>query len=294
MNLLKRLGWCVILTLLFVDGYFIFQATTQEEPTPKGEIVAAFVRAKNEINTIEASLNSIDGVFDKIVIIYVDEPDDGTVAFVKKWCDKRAECFHYAYPYSVIPSHDKAYWGKYNYKNSLAAYTNFGLEKFNPEDWIVKLDADQVYMKSRMKKFVERIKKMARYNPNYAFKLWGYNTFEWQGQFVYLTKHPINGIGGDTTVAKRKNFKPYSQTSYYEVQHFQNIDKTIRYPSYLWFHFMKSIKMVGKEVRSRQTVDSADISYLSAEEQVLFETYIRPLLPDYSIYKKIRLQPQDK
>ena len=109
MIILRRIKWIVLCFLLSIDIFLVYRSDNQEES--QEEVIAAFVRVKNEINTIEACLNSIEGVFDKIVIIYVDEPDDGTVAFVKKWCDKRKECIHSAYPYTVFPSHDKVYRG---------------------------------------------------------------------------------------------------------------------------------------------------------------------------------------
>lgn len=45
---------------------------------------AAFVRVKDEINTVIPCLNSIDGLFDKIVIIHSNEPDDGSVKAMRK------------------------------------------------------------------------------------------------------------------------------------------------------------------------------------------------------------------
>ncbi len=51
--------------------------------------VAAFIRIKNEINTIEACLNSIKDVFDKIVIIHSNEPDDGMNKLAHQWYEKK-------------------------------------------------------------------------------------------------------------------------------------------------------------------------------------------------------------
>ena len=50
------------------------------QPAPK---IAAYIRVKNEIKTIIPCLDSIDGLFDKIVIIHSNEPDDGSVAAMK-------------------------------------------------------------------------------------------------------------------------------------------------------------------------------------------------------------------
>ena len=186
----------------------------------------------------------------------------------------------------------KCIGGGYDFKNSLAAYYNFGLEKFNDEDWVVKIDGDQVYMTPILKNFVRYLKTVGKLKPNTSFGLIGYNTFEWHGALVYLSKKRING-GQDSFVVKRKYLLPFTQTAFYERHHFQKIDKTEIYQIPVWFHFLKSLKSGGK-VSSRQMADDKDISYLKSVETVLFETYVRPLLPDYSIYKHIRLYPENK
>ncbi|MBQ3034818.1 MAG: hypothetical protein IJD25_02065, partial [Alphaproteobacteria bacterium] len=99
--------------------------------------VAAFLRVKDEIKTIEPCLNSIDGVFDKVVIIHSNEKDDGSIAFMNEWCSKRKECEIHEYPHAVVPSHDKRYKSKVPFENTLVAYNNFGLSFFEPEEWVV-------------------------------------------------------------------------------------------------------------------------------------------------------------
>lgn len=278
-----------IFSILIIGG-LSFLLSFRGAHTP--EKVSAFVRVKNEINTIEACLNSIENVFDRIVIIYVDEPDDGSVAVVKKWCNARETCFHYAYPYSVIPSHHEKYQMGFDYKNSLAAYTNFGVEKFEPEEWVVKIDADQIYLTDELKEIVKTIKRNHHHQKNVTegYALTGYNTFEWKGYFVQYGKVLFNGTGGDSFAVKRKNMQDFIQTSLYEHLPLTGIDVIHYWPKPVWFHYMKSLKS-GGSVRSRDEATDEEIHFLSQKDIHLYKTKTAPFLPDYSAYRKLKLSP---
>ena len=91
-----------ILTFLicFIGGFYGY--VFMNPPHTK---IAAFVRVKNEINTVIPCLNSIDGLFDKIVIIHSNEPDGGSVKAMRKWCKWRFNCHIYEYPHAVYPAH---------------------------------------------------------------------------------------------------------------------------------------------------------------------------------------------
>lgn len=260
----------LLLILLFIS----IQASATEE-----ERICAFLRVKNEINTIEACLTSIDGVFDKIVIIHSNEPDDGTVSFMNNWCAQRTYCEIHEYPYHVVPSHNEQYTTKsVKPENTLAAYYNFGLQFFEPEDWVVKIDADQVYLTERLKKFIQPFKTGIA-DKTKTYGLTGFNSFIKNHELV-LFKHHING-GRDSFFVKRKYIKPFIQTQHYEVSNISAPFATISDP--VWFHFMKSLKSGGK-VRSNDQASSDEIRYLSQEQKMLFETHIRPLLKNSPYY----------
>ncbi|MBO7243917.1 MAG: hypothetical protein J6V53_01370 [Alphaproteobacteria bacterium] len=104
---------------LLVVFYILF--ASEQSRCEEKNTVSAYLRVKDEIQTIEACLNSIEGVFDRIVIIHSNEKDDGSVAFMNEWCSKRKECEIHEYPHVVIPSHDKRYGEKFQYENTLAA-----------------------------------------------------------------------------------------------------------------------------------------------------------------------------
>ena len=99
--------------------------------------VSAYIRVKDEINTIDACLKSIEGIFDRVVIIHSNEKDDGTVDFINEWCKLHSNYEVYEYPYSVIPSHDKMYLGEFDNKNTLAAY-NAGIGTV--KNWLANED----------------------------------------------------------------------------------------------------------------------------------------------------------
>ena len=251
------------------------------------QTVSAFLRVKNEIKTIEACLNSIDGVFDKIVIIHSNEKDDGSVAFMNKWCSKRKECEIHEYPFAVVPSHDQRYVQKtVPYENTLAAYNNFGLKFFEPEEWVVKIDGDQVYIKDRLEKAVAFIKTKA--NPGKGYGLCGYNTFNWKGYFVKFKNTPINGKGGDSFIVKRKYISDFYQMRNFEAISLKTNDRTHVLKEPVWFHFMKSLKLRGV-IRKTDDASVDEVAFLDEDEKRLFNENILPYLEN-SPYRGLKLE----
>lgn len=247
--------------------------------------VSAYLRVKDEIQTIEASLNSIDGVFDKIVIIHSNEKDDGSVAFMNAWCEKRDYCEIHEYPHKVVPSHQ--YKGSVPHENTLAAYNNFGLQFFEPEEWVVKIDADQVYLREPLKEIVSFLKQ--KENDNKQFGLIGYNTFSWNNHLVKWRAVMINARGGDSYVVQRKNINKFISLGQYEGVQFQGIIEKRVLNKPVWFHFMKSIKS-GGVIRDKDKVLENEVAFLTKEEADLFSTHIRPLLKN-SPYYNLKLHP---
>ena len=252
------------------------------------EKISAFLRVKDEIKTIEACLNSIDGVFDRIVIIHSIEKDDGSIALMRKWCKDRSYCEIYEYPYEVIPSHDARYARRVLHENTLAAYYNFGLTFFEPEEWVVKIDGDQVYIKKELQKFVQMIREINAENLVLFMK--GYNSFVRKGQLVLQKDIPINGLDKDHFAIKRKNLLPFKQGKFWEK--FSLKDKQALNFSYysneVWFHFKKGIKTNFTFIKN-DDVKKRDILPLDEKAQRLFNMEIRPLLKN-SPYFDVKLK----
>ena len=248
------------------------------------EKISAFLRVKDEIKTIEACLNSIDGVFDRIVIIHSNEKDDGSVALMNEWCSKRKECEIHEYPFAVVPSHDKRYTQKkVSYENTLAAYNNFGLQLFEPEEWVVKIDADQVYLKKNLKKFVQKVRQSV--NDDEIYLMHGYNSFAWNGKLVLLKEEPIIGTHRDHFAIKRKNLNDFKQCMYWECYVLKNRLSRVYVPAteILWFHFKKEIKKATFKI-PKDKLRKDEVLFFNAEGERLFNDEIRPLLKNSPYY----------
>ncbi len=243
----------------------------------KRPVFSAFVRIKNEIKTIEASLNSIKGVFDKIVIIHSNEPDDGTNALAEKWCVGVDGCEIHEYPHAVIPSHNKAYRKKVTWENTLAAYYNFGLTFFSPEEWVVKIDADQVYITSQLKETINILREKSKENSRIAYGIKGCNTFPYRGRLVKWKSGPYNG-GMDSFIVQRKYMNDFKQSSWYEVTSLSPLiqKKIVIYKTH-WFHYMKTLKANGMTVQN-DTVDENRVLPLTKSEIEIYEKNVLPLL----------------
>lgn len=68
----------------------------------------AFIRVKDEIRTIEASLNSILPAIKKGIIGYND-CSDGSEEFILEFCKKNKGFIPCKYPYTIYPSEHRAY-----------------------------------------------------------------------------------------------------------------------------------------------------------------------------------------
>lgn len=111
----------------------------------------AFIRVKNEIRTIEASLNSILPVIKKGVIGYND-CTDGSEEFILEFCKRNKGFIACKYPYEVYPPSHEAYKKEGEEERKLAAYYNWVLSKIPKNEWIIKIDCDHIYDTKKLKK----------------------------------------------------------------------------------------------------------------------------------------------
>lgn len=93
-----KFTFCFSILVLFI-GALTFWYNINQKPEKMKQIVSAYLMVKNEIKTVEACLNSIDGIFDRIVIIHSNEKDDGSIELMNKWCDMRDYCEIHEYLY---------------------------------------------------------------------------------------------------------------------------------------------------------------------------------------------------
>lgn len=105
----------------------------------------AFVRVKNERATLLASLNSILPVIHKGVIGYND-CTDGSDKIVEQFCHENPGFIPFRYPHYVEPAGSVKYkTGELKEENTLAGYYNAVLQMIPPNEWLIKIDVDQIY-----------------------------------------------------------------------------------------------------------------------------------------------------
>lgn len=248
--------------------------------------VSAFIRVKNEMPTLEACLKSIDGLFDRIVLVHSNEPDDGSIAFMNKWCAERPYCDIYEYPHKVYPSMTKIYENGIKPENTMAAYANFGLSKFDEDEWIVNIDADQVYMRERLRNLIQKIKSEYPKNAKNMYCMKGYNTFSWNNILVKVRPQPIMGTYCDHYAIKKNMLAPYKP---FGSQFLIRGEKGFKYapqPEMYWFHFKKVLK-APKATFDKDSVSESAISYLKDNEASEYIQYIADYFPPdhpYSLY----------
>lgn len=258
------------------DSPLLEAGPSDEETAPVR--IAAFIRFKDEMKTLPAMLASIEEVFDKIVMIHSNERDDGSISYARDWCKQRPFCEIHMYPHFVVPSHDARYQrGQVHLKNSLAAYYDFGLQFFNPEEYVVKIDADQVYLTKTLQKAMAYVRTQeASIETPTVYSLNGYNTFVWHNNLVLFRSRPFNG-GGDSFVVKRKYIKTFLQTQFYEKIKYASDMAYEKLPGLCWFHFSKAARSQGT-ITALEDIPVEKTETLPLPVQALFNREIRPLL----------------
>lgn len=106
----------------------------------------AFIRVCNEIKTIDACLQSILPCV-KGGIIGFNSCTDGSKEYILDFCRKHPQFTPVEYPYDVIPACDARY--KENIipsENRLDSYYNWVWEKLPKDEWIIKVDADHIWL----------------------------------------------------------------------------------------------------------------------------------------------------
>lgn len=110
----------------------------------------AYIRVKNEITTLKASIESIAPVIKKGIIAY-SESTDGTIQYLEEFCKKNPGYRIYKYPYKVCDvSFPDQYREPHLREQEIDHFYNFALSKIPINDWLLKIDLDQVYDTGRL------------------------------------------------------------------------------------------------------------------------------------------------
>lgn len=108
----------------------------------------AFIRVSNESATLEQSLNSILGAFNRGIIVY-NECTDGSDRIIQDFCKKHIGFKAIEYPYQVAQCRHKK--NERATKKGLKDYYNFALSFIPQNEWLCKIDADQIYDAKKLK-----------------------------------------------------------------------------------------------------------------------------------------------
>lgn len=112
----------------------------------------AFIRIKNEIKTVKASLESMAPAFKRGVIGYLDS-NDGTEEVIKEFVEKHPGFISFKYEHDVLEPHHPLYFKDSTPKERfLSSYYNAVLSRIPDGDWLVKIDADHIYDAEKLKK----------------------------------------------------------------------------------------------------------------------------------------------
>ncbi len=251
---------------------------------------AAFIRFKNEMKTLPAMLESIEGVFDHIVMIHSIEEDDGSIAYAKKWCANQKNCEIHGYPYVI---HQKEVISGHLPKQfSFSEYYNFGLKFFKPEEYVTIIDGDQIYIKENLEKTFDEIRKNENDETEYYYAMQGYNSFAYHDKFYLYRNVPIIGKYHDHFIIKRKNIKGFNNSFLAETIDLANKDlKLVLLENINWFHFMKRYRDIeNNRFISFYHIDENDFMGFTKEQSDLFEKHIRLLLIKHNLpYKNVEL-----
>lgn len=176
--------------------------------------VCGWLRVRDEIETIDKCLKSVENIFDYFVITHND-CTDGTDLFLKEYVKNKQNYFLYHYEYNVLIMGDERYKKKeYKYENSLAALYNFALSKVEKDDdYVFKIDGDMIYDSKKLNEVVTMIRNK---NNNDVYSILGYGCAIRNNEILIHSKVPIIGKGCDALCFKKSFVRTFEQKDEWE------------------------------------------------------------------------------
>lgn len=238
--------------------------------------ITAYLRVKNEENTIIPCLESIKGIFDKILIIYSEINDSSLSLMIEYISQNQIKNIDIQkYPHKVLPPYSEEYKDKnYAPEQSLASYYNFGLQ-FIDTNLVCKIDADQIYFTKILKKKIDQIKYLD--HSNYCYGIVGHHCLIDNNKIFQEKGLPFNG-GADSWITSMEDIY-FKQEIYWEQKYSKKNKKCIVYKDPMWIHMRITDK--------KQNISLDDI-FLTKKTRTLkplskkviadYEKYVKPLL----------------
>jgi Beta-1,4-N-acetylgalactosaminyltransferase (CgtA) len=197
--------------------------------------ICGWLRIKNEMETLEKCLKSIENVFDYVVITY-NSCTDGSDIFLKNYVKNKDNYYLYEYPYDVIPFADERYLtNNYSYENSSAALYNFALSKIEDEnDYLFKIDGDTLYDTDKLKELVTFIKHRDSNNGD-VFVWQGCDCMIKNGEITLHETHYIKGQYPDQFCCKKSFVEEFKQSEITQWIKYKSEPNFIRFSEDLIF-----------------------------------------------------------
>ncbi|AIL33182.1 hypothetical protein [Basilea psittacipulmonis] len=131
----------------------------------------AFMRVCDEMRTLPACLNSILPVIKKGVIAYNPSEDPEEEKFILDFCQKNTGFIPFKYDYQIIPAGSREYLTNTERERHLDTYYNAALDQIPNGEWMIKIDADQIYDTEKLARLLSmvderQIVSIARMNLN--------------------------------------------------------------------------------------------------------------------------------
>lgn len=115
----------------------------------------AFIRVCDESQTLQQSLQSIVGAISRGIIVY-NSCTDESEKIIKDFCSKNKGFKHVHFPYKIAQC--KCTYEEFQNQKTLADYYNFALSFIPKGEWLIKIDADQIYDSNKLKESFKLIK----------------------------------------------------------------------------------------------------------------------------------------
>lgn len=257
--------------------------------------ITAYIRLYNEEKTIIPCLDSINNLFDEIIIIY-SEINDSSLELIEKYINdySKTNVTLFKYPHKVYPQESNEYLSDFDYKNSLAAYYDYGLKKIKTKYWM-KIDADQIYFSDKLQIIIEHAKK---YTPYICIPMYGFNFQIMDSEVRVNNEIPLNG-GTDHGIIPNDRNLYYIQTNRWEqliIPKYiavKNIKKNINTTPH-WIH----LRDITKYCSSTDLTICQDIknkyydinNKLNEYQYSCYKKYVLPLLQKHnSIYQNLNV-----
>lgn len=133
-----------------------YQRVFQDKNHPNSPLNPwAYIRVKNEIDTLQASLDSVAGGIKRGIIVY-NECIDGSDELIKEFCKKHQGYICVEYPYEVLGV--EHFRQERKYKKTLPEFYDFALSFVPKNEWFIKVDCDQIYDLEKLKKSFSLVK----------------------------------------------------------------------------------------------------------------------------------------